>query len=141
MVKKSLKAKNLLKNRDFWAVVLIIVVGFYTGFFRDLFVAPSKADTAYLEIDFGNKKRAFEGELIGEMSILDAVLASSRAGDLEFKYALIDDQTDILKVNGYVEDGLNEKTLNFYLNGEKIKTSEIHKIKIKSGDDILVRFE
>ena len=141
MVKKLLKAKGLFKNRDFWVVILVIVLGLYTGFFKDLFVPPSVANTAYLEIDFGDRKKAFEGEIVGEMFVLDAVLASSRAGELEVKYALIHDQTDILKINGHIEDGLNEKTWSFYLNGEKIKTSEIHRIKIKSGDKILVRFE
>ena len=139
--KELLKARSLLKNRDFWIVILVIVLGLYTGFFKDLFVPSSVANTAYLEIDFGDTKRAFEGEIEGEMSVLDGILASSRGGELEVKYALINDQTDILKINGHIEDGLNEKNWSFYLNGEKIKTSEIHRIKIKSGDKILVRFE
>ena len=137
----KIKVKKLLKNRDFWVVVLIIVLGLYTGFFKNLFISPAKVNTAYLEIDFGDKKKAFEGEIVEEMSVLDAVLASGRAGELEVKYALLHDQTDIFKINGYIEDGLNEKTWSFYLNGEKIKTSEIHRIKVKSGDKILVRFE
>lgn len=141
MDKRLLKTRKLLKNRDFWVAILVIVLGLSTGFFKNLFIPPTKANTAYLEIDFGDRKKAFEGEIVGEMSVLDAVLASGRAGELEIKYALIHDQTDILKINGHIEDGLSEKTWSFYLNGEKIKTSEIHRIKIKSGDKILVRFE
>ena len=141
MDRRSLKFKSLLKNRDFWIVILVVIFGSYTGFFSNLFNPPPKPDTAYLEIDFGDRKRAFEGEIIGDMSILDAVLASSRAGELEFKYALINDRTDVLIINGHAEDGLNEKNWKFYLNGMKIDASEIHRVKIKSGDRILIRFE
>ena len=137
----KLKAKKLLKNRDFWIVILVVIIGFYTGFFSNLFNPPPKSNTAYLEIDFGDKKRAFEGEITEDMSILDAVLASSRGGEIEVKYALINDQTNILKINDHTEDGLSRKTWTFYLNGEKIRTSEIHQVKVKPGDKILVRFE
>ncbi|TSC90928.1 MAG: hypothetical protein G01um10142_178 [Parcubacteria group bacterium Gr01-1014_2] len=138
---KKLKAKNLLKNRDFWVVIFVVVLGLSTGFFKDLFNPSTKSNTAYLEIDFGDQKRAFEGEIIQDMSILDAVLASSRGGEIEVKYALINDQTNILKINDHTEDGLSRETWTFYLNGEKIEAGEIHKIKIKSGDRILIKFE
>ena len=141
MDKRLLKARALLKNRDFWIVILVVIIGSYTGFFSNLFNPPPKPSIAYLEIDFGDKKRAFEGEITEDMSILDAVLASSRGGEIEIKYALINDHTDIFKINDHTEDGLSQKNWKFYLNGIKIDTSEIHRIKIKSGDKILVRFE
>ena len=133
------KLKKIFKNRDFWLAIIIVVWGFSTGFFNDLFNPPN---IARLEVDYGDAKRAFEGEIMfKEMFVLDALLASSRGGNFEVRYAIVDDQTEILKINGLVEDGLNEKSWNFYLNGQKIKSSEIHKIRIKPGDKILVRFE
>lgn len=141
MNKKLLKTKALLKNRDFWIIVLILVVSIYTGFFKGLPSFLNKGDSARVEIDFGDKKRTFEGKVIEGMSVLDAILASSRAGKLEFQYALLNNQTNVLRIDGFAEDGLNKKTWNFYLNEEKIKKDEIHRIKIKSGDDVLIRFE
>lgn len=140
--------KKLLKNRDLWLVALILIFGFYTGFFRDFFrdfknsspfFAP--VNIARVEIDYGNRRRAFEGEIVFDMSVLDALLASSRGGDFEIRYAILNGRTDILKINGMTEDGLNEKSWNFYLNGQRIESSEIHQTRIKPGDKILVKFE
>lgn len=143
------KLKKLIKNRDFWLVIIILVFGFYTGFFKDLFnsslekieliFAPTKV--AVLEINYGDRRRAFEGEIMFDMSILDALLAASRGGNFEIRYAILGDKADIMKINGLIEDGLNEKRWSFYLNGQKIESSEIHKTLIKPGDKILVNFE
>src|SRR3989344_2109113 len=141
MVKKlDRKLKKLAKSRDFWLVIAILVFGFWSGFFQGFF--ESSPPIARLEIDFGASRRAFEGEVrLEDMSVLDALLASSRAGSFEVYYSIINDQTEILKINGTAEDGLNEKAWNFYLNGQKIETSEIHKTEIKASDKILVKFE
>lgn len=129
---------KLIKNRDFWAVVIILILGLYTGFFRELFWP---ANLARLEIDYGGRKRAFEGEIIFEMSVLDALLAASRGGDFEVRYAILRDATDVMKINGMAEDGLNGKDWNFYLNGRRVETGEIHKIIIKAGDKIFIKLE
>ena len=134
----KLVKQKFLKNRDFWLVVVILVFGFYTGFFKDLFLSSS---LGYLEIDYGKEKRVFRGELPWQMSVLDALLASSRGGNFDVRYAILNDQTDILKVNGLAEDGLNEESWHFYLNGQRVETGQIHKTKIKPGDKILVKFE
>ena len=146
-VKKN-KLEKLIKNRDFWAVIVIVILGFYTGFFRDLFLDSKNSgplfvpvNVARVEIDYGNRRRAFEGEIMFEMSVLDALLASSRGGDFEIRYAILNDRTDILKINGMIKDGLNEKSWNFYLNGQKIESSQIHKVRVKPGDKVLVKFE
>ena len=52
----KLVKQKFLKNRDFWLVVVILVFGFYTGFFKDLFLSSS---LGYLEIDYGKEKRVF----------------------------------------------------------------------------------
>lgn len=138
---------KLLKNRDFWLAAAIVILGFYTGFFRGLFEAPERKQAfspsriAYLEIDYGQKLRAFEGELMNDMSVLDGLLAASRGGRFEVRYAIIGGETDIFKINGLVEDGMNQKNWNFYLNGQRVETGLIHEIAIKSGDKISVKFE
>lgn len=133
---------KLIKNRDFWVMVVVIILGLYSGFFSDLFNPVfNQSNMAKIEIDYDGRKRAFEGEIIFEMSVLDALLAASRGGNFEVRYAIIKDATDILKINGLAEDGLNGKNWDFYLNGQKINADGIHKVRIKSGDKILVRFE
>lgn len=134
----KLVKQKFLKNRDFWVVIAIVILGFYSGFFKDLFLP---ANTARLEIDYGEKRRAFEGELMFEMSVLDALIAASRGGGFEVRYAILTDATDVMKINGLTEDGLNEESWHFYLNGQRVETGQIHKIKIKPGDKILVKFE
>ena len=131
------KIDELLKNRDFWLVVIVVIFGFYSGFFQALF---SPANTARLEIDYGGRHRAFEGEITSEMSVLDALLAASRGGDFEVRYAILEDAADIMGVDGLIEDGLDGEWF-FYLNGRRIETTEIHKVRIKSGDKILVKFK
>lgn len=131
------KIDKLLRTRDFWLVVIVVVFGFYSGFFQDLF---SPANTARLEIDYGQKRRAFEGETTPEMSVLDALLAASRGGDFEVRYAILEDTADIMRINGFTEDGLDGKWF-FYLNGRKIEAAEIHKVKIKPGDKIFAEFK
>lgn len=131
------KLRKLIKTRDFWLVVIVVIFGFYSGFFQGLF---SSVNMARLEIDFGERRRVFEGELTPEMSVLDALLAASRGGDFEVRYAILEDAADIMRINGFTEDGLDGEWF-FYLNGRKIEAAEIHKIRVKSGDKILVKFE
>lgn len=144
----KLKKKNncaICKSRDFWLVILVLIYGFYSGLFGDLLDYSIKgqgiSNTARIEIDYGTERRAFEGDVLSDMSMLDALLAASRGGNFEIRYALLNDQTDILKINGLAEDGLSGGSWFFYLNGEKIRADEIHKVKIKPGDKILAKFE
>lgn len=130
--------KKVLKNRDFWVVILVLVLGFSTGFFKDLLRSTK---TAYLEIDYGSKRRAFRGDLPYEMTILDALNVSARAGDFEVRYVIEDGRTDILGINGVKEIFDNGEKWNFYLNGRKVETAQIHKTRIKAGDKILVKLE
>lgn len=141
----KLKIKKFLKNRDFWLVAIILIYGFYSGLFGDLFYRQSDKEaslkTARIEINYGSEKRAFEGETFPDMSVLDALLAASKGGNFEIRYALLSDNTDIMRIDGLVEDGLGDKTWHFYLNGKEIKAVRIHKTKVKSGDKISINFE
>ncbi len=128
--------RRLTKNRDFWVVVAVIAFGFYTGFFTDLVNPP-----AYLEIDFGERKRAFSGEITDDMSVLDALVASSRAGDFDLRYAILNDQVNLMVIDGFVKDGLDSKNWNFRLNGESVETPLIHKQRINPGDRVLIKYE
>ena len=134
---KSIKINKLLKDRDLWLVIIVVILGFYTGLFQDIF---SSSSLARLEIDYGERRRAFEGEILSEMSVLDALLASSRGGGFEVSYAILEGRTDVMRIDGLTEDGLDGEW-SFYLNGRKIETAEIHRVRVKQGDKVLVKFE
>lgn len=148
----KLKKKNscvICKSRDFWLVILVLIYGFYSGLFGDLLNYSPKiskyrnieiSDVARIEIDYGTKRRAFEGDVLPDMSILDALLAASRGGSFEVRYALLSDKADIMKIDDFTEDGLDGQW-HFYLNQKEIRADEIHKVKVKPGDKILAEFK
>jgi len=129
-------SSNILKNKIFWIVVIVLALGITAGFFKGVFNNKSEV---YVEIDFNGEKRAFEGKVINKLTILEALIASSRGGHFDVRYALINDQTDIFKINNLAENNLNR--WNFYLNEEKVNSSQIHKIIVKPGDKIYIKYE
>lgn len=140
-VKRTKKNKPFFETRDFWLIVIVLIYGFYSGLFGDWFnYGDNSLESARIEVDYGSKKRAFEGGVIPDMSILDALLAAGRAGDFEIRYALLNDRTDVMKIEDFTEDGLDGQW-HFYLNKKEIPADQIHKIKIKSGDKILAEFK
>lgn len=135
---KKLTFNSLIRDRNFWLVVLVLALGLATGFFKDLINPPK---IAQVEIDFGDRKRMFQGEVLPDTSLLDALIYSSGAGNLEIQYVILDDKTDIVKIDGLIENGLNQQNWSFYLNGQRVQTGEIHKIKLNPGDKVEVRLE
>ena len=140
---KIRRGKNL-ETRDLWLLAIILIYGFYSGLFGDLLSYSINgrgfSNAARIEIDYGTKRRAFEGDVFSDMSVLDALLAASRGGSFEIRYALLGDKTDIMKIEDISEDGLDGQW-HFYLNQKEVPADGIHKIKIKAGDRILAKFE
>jgi len=142
-----LKKKNrslIFKSRDFWLVIAVLIYGFYSGLFGDLLSysinGRGSSNAARIEIDYETNRRVFEGDVLSDMSMLDALLAASRGGSFEVRYALLGDLIDIMEIDSMIEDGL-DGNWHFYLNGKEIRSAEIHKIKIRSGDEIFAKFE
>lgn len=127
------------RNYWFW-VVVILVVG--VSFFYITFNLPASngGDSARLTIKFdANDTRAFEGPVIKDMTILQALNSASRGGDLDIRYSLGKDGSVNLASIGGSFNGA--KSWHFYLNGELIKTGELDKVRIKKGDLIEARYE
>ncbi len=101
-------------------------------------VPPFSKNKATLVIDFGNKKRAFEGETFKDMTVLDALNASTKAGNVDFSYAINGDNVNINKLDAYSTEDNRNKFL-FFLNSSTIDSSQINKIKIKPGDEITIK--
>ena len=96
---------------------------------------------AHLEINIGNHRRAFEGEIVEGMTVLEAVQASALAGNIIFKYKMDkNNELIVASLDGYDYDG-SGKPLNFYINGNKIDPKKIHSTLIGDGDTIVIRSE
>ena len=117
-------------------VVSLIIVGLVCCFsFIPSKEAPELSENeAVLVIDFGESKRAFIGQVIDEMTIIDALMASASAGQIDFDY-----QEGVLqRVADAKQD--NQKKWDIYLNGKEIRNSP-DKVLIQAGDEIELRFE
>jgi len=117
--------------------ILIVVLAIVTGFVLYSVEKPKIAEIAENEasliINYEETKRAFAGEVTDNMTILDAVRTSAKAGNFDFDY-----QEDVLKRIDEIEQ--NEKKWNAYLNGTEIQGS-LDKVLIKAGDKIELKLE
>lgn len=119
-------------------LILILAAGFVI--FGGIYFLGTTRGIARLEIEIGENKRAFEGEVLPGMTILEALQASIIAGNIKFNYTL--DQDRKLKIDSL--DGFNadsEKKMVIRLNTEPIPPENINSIPVKSGDVISISAE
>ena len=75
------------------------------------------------------------------MSILDALIASSGAGQIEIKYSIsAGGSVKISSLDGYDRNS-TAKRLVFYRSDKRIEEAVINSIAVKPGDKIEVRLE
>ena len=89
-----------------------------------------------LIIDFGNgSKRAFEGEIVDNEALVDALNQASKVGNFSYE---IDARNNIFAINDVAGGG--DKAWRVYLNDKKMDglTSGV---ALKSNDKILVKYE
>jgi len=98
--------------------------------------------TAKLILRINGHERIFEGKTKTDMTILEALYASSLAGGIGFTYTIdpIKNEAKIMTLDGYDYNSKN-KLLNFYLNSDKIEADKIHSTVINPGDVIVVGLE
>lgn len=125
------KIKGLLFVLSGAIIVTASLVLFWANFI--------KTPTASLEIYIGDQKRVFEGETIPNMTVLDALVASSLAGQITLKYKLdpVRNKTAIITLDGH--DGIAYQNIRLYLNSKPIDVGSIHSIIIRPGDVMTVR--
>lgn len=91
---------------------------------------------ANLIIDFGNGvKRAFEGDIVGNETIIDVLNQSARAGNFSYK---LNEKSDLVSIGELVND--SKKSWRWYLNGKRINKKP-NELTTKSGDKILIKYE
>ena len=98
-------------------------------------------DLATLIINFETLKKSFEGEVIEDMTMLDALNAAVSVGKLKFTYAIDESgNVSVMEIYGYI-NGVNNKYLAFYLNSQKVAAEDLNKEIIHGGDRIEIRNE
>jgi hypothetical protein len=86
-----------------------------------------------LILDYGNgEQRWFKGEVIPQMTVFDALLASSLGGNFKFE-----GENQLIAVEDFVNNEKSKWTC--YLNGKEI-TQPLNKITIKPKDKIVCRY-
>lgn len=120
-------------------IAALLLAGFLTMFSFNIMRSRQEA-TLVFALEDGKIDRMFQGRVIEGMTIFQALLASSRAGQITFKYYQNPkDEIIITELDGYTK--LHDKELVFYLNGIKINSGNINTIFIKGGDRIEIRPE
>jgi hypothetical protein len=127
--------KSLAKNYWFWVIVILIA-----GIFFFYLPVPGSNKPARLTIKFdGSRVRTFEGPVVENMTILQALLSASYGGNFDVRYSMNEDGSiNIISISG-LTNGLGR--WDFYLNGKPVGRGEINKVKIKKGDLIEARYE
>ena len=98
--------------------------------------SPPAQGKARLTFDIDGAKRAFEGEVVPGMTVLDAIKTSVQAGNISFYYAAASDGSDsVLAVNG--KRG-GQETFRLDVNGQPVDLASIDKTDINPGDEIMV---
>ena len=136
-----LNFSNFFSKKIFISTILIIVFSaliIFILFNLSLDKELGTSKTASLILNIGGNKREFQGQIISGMTILDALLVSTQAGEINLKYSLNNDnQTTIFELNNhkiYFQD-----QINFYLNSKKIKTEDINKVKLDNSDIVEIK--
>jgi hypothetical protein len=122
-------------------LVGIIVLIWSVVSFLNIPGVTSREATLILAFENEGKGRMFTGEVVDGMTILEALIASSEAGQIELKYSLDPNNgAKITGLNGYYSDS-SGKNMVINLNENRISEREIYKVVIKPGDKIEIQLE
>lgn len=143
---KFLKYISRDKNEVIFAqialsIILVMTVILIDVSFRQDDLFTENTVQASLLINFENKQRLFEGEVVSGMTMLDALNAATAAGQIKLRYVIGEDNSvEIAEINDHVNHAA-DKTFNFYLNGVRVNSENINQILIQNGDKIEIRDE
>jgi len=133
-------ATKRAKGRFSWnktlAVQVIVAVVFVGGL---LLIDRLNRNSATLTLRIENNERVFTGEVVPHMTVLDALNASVRAGNIPFRFAIDRNKTTILMFSGITRANISDRFI-FFLNERKVDTDIINQVPVRSDDEIVVRF-
>ena len=134
---------NFFKKPFFVQIILLIaLMGII--YFLKLSFDLSDSNTpnlATLVINFETEKRFFEGEVVKEMTMLDALSAAVSVGKIKLNYAIDESgNVNIKEIDGHT-NGVNDKHFVFYLNSKKINMPDLNTSIVHGGDKIEIGFK
>ena len=96
---------------------------------------------ATLTIDFGNNKRAFQGEVVNDMTILDVLNMAKIAGGVVIEYSINSSgEVSILKIGDYLND-TDGQSFHFYLNSKEVNSRDLASKEVGPGDNVSIKLE
>lgn len=129
---------NFFKKPIFAQIILLIVLLGIISFVKLSFNFSDNSTTelATLVINFESEKRFFEGEVVDNMTMLDALNAAVSIGKIKFNYA-IDESSNVsvLEIDGHT-NGFGNKYFIFYLNSQKVPVQDLNKKEVRGGDKV-----
>lgn len=134
---------NLFKKNIFYQVLLLIVSVGIISFFKLSSRVPDSntSNMATLVINFETEKRFFEGEVVKDMTILDALNAAISVGKIKLNYAVdADGDVNIMEIDSHT-NGINGKYFVFYLNSTRVAPKDLNREVIHNSDSIEIRNE
>lgn len=142
-------ADSKFSTGQFLGVIVLIIIAFVFFFFSEIKVSRDFSEegiagkgTASLTLDFGGaRKRIFQGPVIEDMTVLQALQSSQKGGKFEIRYSSNSDGTiDLATINGQT-NGNGNKKWHFYLNGKALNGQDLNRTIIKESDLIEAKFE
>ncbi|MDP2647890.1 MAG: hypothetical protein Q8P35_01450 [Candidatus Yanofskybacteria bacterium] len=116
-----------------WQIIAILgVLGF-------LYLVSPTPGEATLVFDLGNQSRTFKGDVVQNMTVLDALNAASIAGNITFQF-VVDENNGIrvIALDQYTFSA-GADGLIIFKNDERLELSRLNQIIIRPNDRITVR--
>lgn len=142
--KKSLKP--FFKKRYLVEIASIVVLLLLASVFKitvdNLKDAGNSGNSlATLAINFDNLKRSFEGEIMEDTTVLDALNMAMAVGKIKLNYVLDDkNQTWVMEINDHL-NRVGDKHFAFFLNDNPVDSKDLNKVNLKAGDSIVIKYE
>ena len=142
--KKSFKP--IFKERYIVEIISIVVLLVIASLFKLSVDHVKSTDNstnrlASLAVNFTSLNRYFEGEVIENMTVLDALNMATAAGKIKLNYALDNkNRTKVMEINDHLNQ-VGGKNFVFYLNNNKIDSKDLNEIDLKAGDKVVIKYE
>ncbi|GEM_PF-1325210 len=143
-----MKYKKLLTNffkKPLFAQILFLIALIGVIYFFKLSFTLSRnnntSNLATLAINFEKEKRFFEGDVVKDMTLLDALNAAVSVGKIKFNYAIDESgNVNVLEIDSHTNK-VGNKYFVFYINSKRVPTKDLNKETIHNGDSIEIRNE
>ena len=134
---------NFFKKPFFAQIILLIALVGIIYFLKLSFdlSGNNTPNLATLVINFETEKRFFEGEVVKDMTMLDALSVAVSVGKIKLNYAIDESgSVNIMEIDGHT-NGISNKYFVFYLNSKKVAAKDLNKEIVHNRDRIEIGFK